>query len=231
MMQKEVHGMTVKLFCSAILKFVLGAVLVGAMLFLPAGSFDYWNAWLFMAILFIPMFLGGIVLMIKNPDLLKKRLNIKEEENTQRVVVLFSGLIFIAGFVLAGLNFRFGWLYLPGWASWVAAVVFLVAFALYAEVLRENAYLSRTVEVQEGQKVIDSGMYGIVRHPMYAVTTIMFLAIPFVLGSIPSFIVFLLYPVFIAKRIVNEEEVLIRGLSGYDDYKTRVKYRLIPYIW
>lgn len=231
MMQKEVHGMTVKLFCSAILKFVLGAVLVGAMLFLPAGSFDYWNAWLFMAILFIPMFLGGIVLMINNPDLLKKRLNIKEEENTQRVVVLFSGLIFIAGFVLAGLNFRFGWLYLPGWASWVAAVVFLIAFALYAEVLRENAYLSRTVEVQEGQKVIDSGMYGIVRHPMYAVTTIMFLAIPFVLGSIPSFIVFLLYPVFIAKRIVNEEEVLTRGLSGYDDYKTRVKYRMIPYIW
>lgn len=231
MMQKEVRGMTVKLFCSAILKFVLGAVLVGAMLFLPAGSFDYWNAWLFMAILFIPMFLGGIVLMIKNPDLLKKRLNIKEEENTQRVVVLFSGLIFIAGFVLAGLNFRFGWLYLPGWASWVAAVVFLVAFALYAEVLRENAYLSRTVEVQEGQKVIDSGMYGIVRHPMYAVTTIMFLAIPFVLGSIPSFIVFLLYPVFIAKRIVNEEEVLTRGLPGYDDYKTRVKYRMIPCIW
>lgn len=223
--------MTTRLFCSALLKFALGVALVGALLFLPAGSIGYWNAWLFMAILFIPMFIGGLVLMARNPDLLRKRLNVKEEESAQRIVILLSGLMFVAGFVLAGLNFRFGWLYLPGWASWIAAVVFLVAFALYAEVLRENAYLSRTVEVQKGQVVIDSGMYGIVRHPMYAVTTIMFLAVPFVLGSLPSLIVFLLYPVFIAKRIGNEEEVLSQGLPGYEEYKAKVKYRMIPFVW
>lgn len=223
--------MTIRLFCSAIVKFALGAVLVAALLFIPAGTLDYWNAWLFMGILFVPMFFAGIILMIMNPDLLKKRLNAKEDEGEQKVVILLSGVMFILGFVLAGLNYRFSWIVLPVWVTWVAAAVFLIAYVLYAEVLRENTYLSRTIEIQDGQEVIDTGMYGVVRHPMYFVTTIMFLAIPLILGSVQSFVVFLLYPFFIAKRISNEEKVLLQGLPGYAEYKAKVKYRLIPFVW
>lgn len=223
--------MTIRLFGSALLKFALGVVLVGVLLFLPAGTFDYWNAWLFLGIIFIPMFVAGIVMMLVNPALLKKRLNVKEEQGEQRSVIMLSGLMFIAGFIIAGLNFRFGWIVLPDWVSWVAAGIFLVAYLLYAEVLRENAYLSRTIEVQEGQRVIDTGMYGIVRHPMYSVTLILFLAIPLVLGSVISFILFLAYPLIIAKRIRNEEQVLEDGLPGYTEYEQNVKYRLIPFIW
>ncbi len=223
--------MTVKLFCSAIIKFTLGVVLVGLLLFLPVGTFNYPNAWLFMGILFIPMFVAGIVMMIKNPKLLEKRLNAKEKENEQSLVIKLSGLMFVAGFVIAGLDFRFGWLPLPKMVSYIAAVVFLLAYLLYAEVLRENTYLSRTIEVQENQKVIDTGLYGIVRHPMYSVTLILFLAMPLVLGSILSFVIFLFYPVLIAKRIKNEEQVLEAELDGYADYKKKVKYRLIPFVW
>ncbi len=223
--------MTVKLFCSAIIKFTLGVVLVGLLLFLPAGTFNYPNAWLFMGILFVPMFVAGIIMMIKNPKLLSKRLNAKEQQNEQSIVIKLSGLMFIVGFVMAGLDFRFGWLPLPKMVSNIAAIVFLLAYLLYAEVLRENTYLSRTIEVQENQKVIDTGLYGVVRHPMYSVTLILFLAMPLVLGSILSFVIFLFYPFLIAKRIKNEEQVLTAELDGYADYKTKVKYRLIPFVW
>ncbi|WP_373249133.1 methyltransferase family protein [Mediterraneibacter gnavus] len=223
--------MTVKLFCSAIIKFVFGVVLVGLLLFLPAGTIQYPNGLLFMVILFVPMFVAGIVMMIKNPKLLEKRLNAKEKENEQSLVIKLSGLMFVAGFVIAGFDFRFGWLPLPKMVSYMAAVVFLLAYLLYAEVLRENTYLSRTIEVQENQKVIDTGLYSIVRHPMYSVTLILFLAMPLVLGSILSFVIFLFYPFLIAKRIKNEEQVLEAELDGYADYKKKVKYRLIPFVW
>lgn len=223
--------MTRGLFYQAILKFVLGVVIVSILIFLPAGTFDYWNGWLFMGILFVPMFFAGIVLMIKNPELLKKRLNVKEEQAEQSLVIKLSGLMFLLGFVIAGLNLRFKWIMLPDQVSWIGAVIFVVSYLLYAEVLRENTYLSRTIEVQNGQKVIDSGLYGIVRHPMYTVTIIMFLSIPFVLGSIISFIVFLTYPVIIAKRIRNEEAVLEKDLDGYIEYKKKVKYKIIPFLW
>lgn len=223
--------MTGKLFCQAILKFILGAALVGLLIFLPAGTVRYWNGWLLMGLLFIPMFFAGIVMMLKNPELLKKRLNARETQAEQSLVIQFSGLMFICGFVLAGLNFRFGWLILPDWAVWTAAVLFLLAYLLYAEVLRENAYLSRTVEVQEGQRVIDTGLYGVVRHPMYAATLLLFLSMPLVLGSPLSFAVFLAYPFIIARRIRNEEQVLERGLTGYAAYKQRIKYRVIPFLW
>ena len=223
--------MTGKLFCQAILKFILGAVLVGLLIFLPAGTVQYWNGWLLMGLLFIPMFCAGIVMMLKNPELLKKRLNSRETQAEQSLVIQLSGLMFICGFVLAGLNFRFGWLILPDWAVWTAAVLFLLAYLLYAEVLRENAYLSRTVEVQEGQRVIDTGLYGVVRHPMYAATLLLFLSMPLVLGSPLSFTVLLAYPFLIARRIRNEEQVLERGLAGYTAYKQRVKYRVIPFLW
>ena len=223
--------MSVKLFFQAITKFVLGVVLIGAMLFLSAGTFEYWNGWLFMGILFIPMFLAGIVLMFKNPELLKKRLNAKEKEGEQRQVLALSGLMFIAGFVIAGLNYRYGWIVLPDIVAIVSAVLFLIAYILYAEVLRENTYLSRTIEVQEDQKVVDTGLYGIVRHPMYAVTILLFLSMPLVLGSIISLVIFLVYPIIIAKRIKNEEEVLERDLKGYKEYQNRVKYKMIPFIW
>lgn len=183
--------MTMKLFWQALLKFFCGVVIVGVLLFLPAGTFDYWNAWLLMGILFVPMFFAGFVMMIKKPGLLKKRLSAKEEQTEQRSVVAFSGLMFILGFLIAGLSYRFGWLILPSWISWVGAGLFLVSYLLYAEVLRENTYLSRTIEVQEGQQVIDTGLYGIVRHPMYSATVILFLSMPLVLGSLLSFIVFL----------------------------------------
>lgn len=223
--------MNKKLFLQAIVKFLLGVVMVGVLVFLPAGTWNFFGGWLFMAVLFVPMFLAGIVMMFKNPELLKKRLNAKEKEDEQSLVIKLSGLMFLAGFIVAGLDFRFGWLPLPKGVSIGAAVVFLVAYALYAEVLRENTYLSRTIEVQEGQKVIDSGLYGIVRHPMYAVTLLLFLAMPLVLGSLISFVVFLAYPFIIAKRIKNEEAFLEKELNGYAEYKNKVKYRLIPFVW
>ena len=215
----------------ALLKFSLGVVAIGILLFLPAGTFHYWKAWLLMGILFIPMLFAGIVLLLKNPDLLKKRLNIKEEQAEQRLVIKLTGLMFLLGFILAGLNFRFGWIIMPDRVSWIGAVVFLFSYMLYAEVLRENTYLSRTVEVRKGQKVVDTGLYGIVRHPMYGVTILLFLSVPLVLGSIISFVVFLAYPVIIAKRIKNEEAVLEKELNGYAEYKNKVKYKIIPYIW
>ena len=220
-----------KLFAEGLVKFSCGLLLVGALLFLPAGSFSYWQAWLLLGILFTPMFCAGLVMMAKSPELLRKRLHAKEEQGEQKQVIAFSGLMFLAAFVLAGLSFRFGWFLLPRWASIAAAAVFLLAYLLYAEVLRENAYLSRTIEVQEGQKVVDTGLYGIVRHPMYAVTLLLFLSMPLVLGSPISFAVMLLYIPLIVKRIRNEECVLAEGLEGYADYMQKVKYRLIPGIW
>lgn len=223
--------MTLKLFFEAIMKVFLGIVLIGALLFLPAGTWNYPSAWLFMGILFIPMIIAGFVMMVKNPDLLKKRLNAKEKQAEQNLVIKLSGLMFLAGFILAGLDFRFGWIVLPNWVSWGAAVVFLLAYVLYAEVLRENTYLSRTIEVQENQKVVDTGLYGIVRHPMYSATILLFLSMPLVLGSVISFVIFLAYPVIIAMRIKNEEQVLEEGLEGYREYKIKVKWRLIPFVW
>ena len=220
-----------KLLIQAILKFLIGILLVGALLFLPAGGFSYWNGWLFAALLFLPMLLLGVVLFIKSPALLEKRLNAKEKQGTQKGVLALSALIFLGGFVLAGLDFRFGWSRVPLGAVIVASVVLLVSYALYAEVMRENAYLSRTIEVQRGQRVIDTGLYGIVRHPMYAVTLWLFLAIPVVLGSFWALAVFALYIPVLVLRIFNEEKVLTAGLAGYADYKKRVKYRLIPFIW
>ncbi|MBR2381770.1 MAG: isoprenylcysteine carboxylmethyltransferase family protein [Clostridia bacterium] len=223
--------MTFKLFIQAILKFALGVVLVGALIFLPAGTLAFAGGWLLMGILFIPMFIAGIVMMIFNPSLLASRLDAKEKEKEQSVVVKLSGLMFIFGFVLAGLDFRFGTLKLPFAVNIAAAVVFLLAYVLYAEVLRENTYLSRSIKVVDGQKVISTGLYGIVRHPMYFATLLLFMSIPFVLGSLISFIVFLAYPVIISKRIKNEEEVLTRELEGYEEYKKKVKYRMLPFIW
>ncbi|MBO6014475.1 MAG: isoprenylcysteine carboxylmethyltransferase family protein [Oscillospiraceae bacterium] len=220
-----------KLFFRAISRFVAGLVLVGLLLFLPAGSIRYAQGWLLMGILFIPMFVAGLIMMKKNPELLKKRLNGKEKEREQREVVLFSGIMFLAAFILAGLSFRFGWLMLPFPVSIIASVIFLAAYALYAEVLRENAYLSRTIEVQEEQKVIDTGLYGVVRHPMYMATVFLFLAMPLVLGAFLSFLVMLCYIPIIVKRIQNEEKVLAEGLQGYEEYRGKVKYRMFPYIW
>ena len=223
--------MTKKLFVSAILKFLLGVVLVGLLVFLPAGTLNYTGGIIFMSVLFVPMLIAGFVMMAKSPELLAKRLNAKEKEREQSVVVKLSGLMFLVGFILAGLDFRYGWIELPFAVSIVGTVVFLIAYILYAEVLRENAYLSRTIEVQQGQKVVDTGLYGIVRHPMYAVTLALFLSMPLILGSLVSFFVFLAYPFLIALRIKNEEKVLTEGLEGYAEYKTKVKYRLIPFIW
>lgn len=223
--------MTAKLFIQAITKYLLGVVGVGLLIFLPAGTLNFYNGLLLMGILFVPMFVAGIVLMFKNPELLKKRLNAKEKLGEQGTVIKLSGLMFILGFVTAGLDFRFGWLRLPTAAVAAATVVFLVSYLLYAEVLRENTYLSRTIEVQEGQKVIDTGIYGIVRHPMYSVTVLLFLSMPLVLGSLYAFIIFLFYPFIIAKRIKSEEAFLEKELAGYREYKTKVKYRLIPFVW
>ena len=223
--------MNKKLFIQAILKFALGALLVGLLVFLPAGTTHFFNGWLFMGILFIPMFFAGIVMMVKNPMLLKSRLDAKEEEKEQSLVVKLSGLMFLVGFIIAGLDYRFGWCILPKSVSIVASLIFLIAYCLYAEVLRENTYLSRTIEVQENQKVVDTGLYGIVRHPMYAVTLLLFMSMPLVLGSVFSFIIFLAYPFIIAKRIRHEEEFLEKELDGYAEYKKKVKYRLIPFIW
>jgi protein-S-isoprenylcysteine O-methyltransferase Ste14 len=223
--------MTKKLFFEAIAKFLLGVLLVAILVFLPAGTLDFLQGWLFMSILFIPMFFAGIVMMIKNPALLKSRLDAKEKQNDQSLVVKLSGLMFICGFVVAGLGYRFSWYVLPLWTSYLFCALFLLAYILYAEVLRENTYLSRTIKVEEGQKVIDTGLYGIVRHPMYTVTLILFLSIPLMLGSLHAFIIFLAYPFIIAKRIKGEEELLTKELVGYSEYKNKVKYRLIPFIW
>ena len=223
--------MNKKLFVNGTVKFLSGLILVALPLFLSAGSFSYWNAWLFMGILFIPMFMAGLILMKKNPYLLERRLDMKEKQSEQKTVIALSGIMFLLGFVVAGLDYRFQWIKLPEWLVIVGAVVFLIAYGLYAEVLRENTYLSRTIEVQENQKVIDTGLYGIVRHPMYAVTLLLFLSMPIVLGSVISFIVFLAYPFIIAGRIKNEEKVLEEGLAGYKEYKRKVKYRLVPFVW
>ena len=213
-----------KLFVKAITKFLSGLILVGLLLFLPAGTFAYPQGWLLMGILFVPMFIAGL-------ELLRKRLNVKEEQAEQKTVILLSGLMFLASFIIAGLNFRFGWIRLPLWVSYAAALLFLAGYVLYAEVLRENVWLSRTVEVQENQKVIDTGLYGIVRHPMYMSTLILFLAMPLVLGSVISFVIMLLYIPIIAKRIRNEEQVLENGLEGYTEYRKRIRYKVIPFVW
>lgn len=223
--------MSTKLFFEAITKFFLGVVVVGVLLFLPAGTLSFVNGWLLMGILFVPMFCAGIVMMSKDPALLAKRLNAKEKRGDQSLVVKLSGLMFLVGFIVAGLGVRFDWYILPKGVSYVAAAVFIIAYILYAEVLRENTYLSRTIEVQENQRVIDTGLYGIVRHPMYAVTLLLFLSMPLVLGSVYGFIVFLAYPFIIAKRIKGEEEFLEKELAGYCEYKQKVQYRLIPFIW
>ena len=220
-----------KLIFNALTKYIFGLLLVGVLLFLPAGSFGYMNGWLFVGLLFLPMLLLGVVLLIRSPQLLEKRLNANETEKTQKRVVAVAGLLFILGFVVAGLDFRFGWSRIPFWVVAAASVVMLVSYGLYAEVMRENAYLSRTIEVQDDQKIVDTGLYGIVRHPMYAVTVWLFLSIPVVLGSWWSFLCFLPYVAVIVVRIQNEEKVLETGLCGYSEYKKRVKYRLLPLIW
>jgi len=223
--------MKLKLLMQTIFKFVFGIVFFGALLFWPAGTLNFYNAWLFMGLLFIPMFILGIVLFVKNPELLEKRIKGKEKENTQKIVVLLTLIMFIAGFVVAGFDFKYGWTTLPNWAVIIGSIILVVSYAVYAEVMRENTYLSRNVEVQENQKVIDTGLYGIVRHPMYMATTFLFMSFPIVLGSLISFIIFLPLPILLAKRIKNEEEVLEKGLEGYKEYKQKVKYKMIPFIW
>ena len=223
--------MNTKLFFEAIIKFILGVVIIGLLIFVPANTINYWNGWLFMGLLFIPMFIAGLFMMVKSPDLLRKRLNAKEKENEQKLVVKLSGLMFLVGFIIAGLNYRFGLVIIPNYIVIISSIIFIIAYTLYAEVLRENAYLSRTIEIQENQKVIDTGLYGIVRHPMYAATILLFLSMPLVLGSMISFAIFLVYPFIIAKRIKNEEEVLEKELKGYTEYKKKVKYKMIPFIW
>lgn len=220
-----------KLFINALTKFICGILLVGLLIFLPAGTFFYLCGWLFMGILFIPIFIMGFVLFIKSPDLLKERLNGKEKEKTQKGVVLFSGIIFLGGFIMAGFDFRFGWSTVPMPVIIVASILFLASYGLYAEVMRENAYLSRTIKVSENQKVISTGLYAIVRHPMYSATILMFLMIPIILGSWWSLLIFLGYPIVITVRIINEEKILTAQLDGYKEYKQKVKYRLIPFIW
>lgn len=221
----------IKLFFQAIIKFILGVLVIGLLLFIPANTIYYWNGWLFMGLLFVPMSIAGIILMIKNPELLRKRLNAKEKENEQKQVIILSGLMFLLGFIIAGLNYKYNWIIIPNIVVIISSILFILAYILYAEVLRENTYLSRTIEVQENQKVIDTGLYGIVRHPMYAATILLFLTIPLILGSIVSFVIFLVYPIIISKRIKNEEKVLEKELLGYAEYKDRVKYKVIPFVW
>ena len=223
--------MSIKFFFKAILKFLLGVILVGLLIFVPANSFRFYNGWLFMGLLFIPMFIAGIILMFKNPELLKIRLNAKEKENEQKEVLMYSAIMFILGFILAGLNYRYDWFILPKYIVIIASVIFIISYILYAEVLRENTYLARTIEVLDNQKVVDTGMYAIVRHPMYMVTILLFWMMPIILGSVISFVVFLVYPFIIVKRIKNEEEVLLKDLKGYKEYTKKVKYRLIPFVW
>ena len=223
--------MTKELFLQAIGKYISGLILFCLLLFVPAGTIRYPNGWLLIAVLFIPMFIAGLVMMSKNPELLRKRLNAKEEENEQKAVVALSGVMFLAAFIVAGLNFRFKWVVVPKWLVIISTVVFLLSYVMYAEVLRENTYLSRTVEVQENQKVIDTGLYGVIRHPMYSSTLGLFLSMGLILGSPVSFVIMLLYIPIIAKRMNNEEIVLEEGLEGYSKYKTKVKYKVLPFIW
>ena len=223
--------MTKKLFFQAIIKFLFGLILFALLLFVPAGTIMFWNGWLLIVVLFVPMFVAGIVMMIKNPKLLEKRLNAKEKEQEQKAVVALSGLMFLAAFIVAGFNFRFSWIVIPNWVVIVGTVIFLLAYAMYAEVLRENTYLSRTVEVQENQKVIDTGLYGIVRHPMYSATLLLFIPMGIILGSPISSAILLIYIPIIGKRMKNEEKVLEEGLEGYKEYKTRVRYKVIPFVW
>jgi len=220
-----------KLLIQAITKFLMGLIMVSILLFLPAGTIHYWNAWLFMGVLFIPMFIAGLILLLKSPNLLSKRLNVKEKETEQKQVIGLSLLMFVGGFIVAALDFRYSWSKLPDWVIIAAMIIFLISYGLYAEVMRENAYLSRTIEVQENQKVIDTGLYGIVRHPMYFVTVLLFLSMPFILGSVYAFIIFLIYPLILVKRIKNEEAILREELTGYAEYTKKVKYRIIPFIW
>ena len=220
-----------KLLAEALTKFTCGLLLVGLLIFLPAGTLQYTYGWMLMGLLFIPMLIAGFIMLAKSPEFLKKRLDVKEKQGTQKGVVAVSGLMFIAGFVLAGLDYRFGWSAMPNWVNIAASVVFLLDYALYAEVMRENAYLSRTVKVEEGQTVVDIGLYGIVRHPMYAVTIELFLMMPLVLGSWWALIVFAIYPAVIVVRLKDEEELLTRELPGYEEYKKKVKWRLLPFIW
>ena len=220
-----------KLFIQAITKFILGFIIIALLLFLPAGTLNYWNAWLFICILFVPMFIVRIILMIKNPNLLRKRLNAKEKESEQEMLLLLGGVMFICGFIVSGLNYRLNWIILPKRIVFIATLIFISTYILYGEVLRENMYLSRIIEIQEDQKVIDTGLYSIVRHPMYSSTILLFLSIPLILGSLLSFLIFMLYPIIIANRIKNEEQVLEQGLKGYSEYKKKVKYKVVPFIW
>ena len=220
-----------KLFIEALTKFLLGIVSVALLIFLPAGTLKYWNGWLFMAILFIPMFVAGIVMYVKKPELLERRLKINEEQKEQKIITKLNGIMFVVGFIVAGLDYRFGWSVLAEWISVVASFIFIVAYLIYAEVLRENLYLSRVIEVAEGQKVIDTGLYSFVRHPMYFITLFLFLAMPIVLGSLYSFLIFLMHPLIIVCRINNEEKLLEKELEGYKEYKEKVRYRLIPFLW
>ena len=223
--------MSINLFIEAIIKVTLGVLIIALLLFFPAKTITYWNAWLFLGLLVIPMFIAGIVMMIKSPELLKKRLKAKEEQTEQKLVIVLSAIMFITGFIVAGLNYRYEWLILPKNMVIISSIIFVLAYILYAEVLRENKYLSRTIEIQENQEVIDKGLYGIIRHPMYAATIFLFLSMPLILGSIHSFVIFLIYPFIISKRIKNEEELLEKDLKGYSEYKKKVKYKIIPFIW
>ena len=220
-----------KLMASAGIKLLMGLVLVGVLIFIPAGTIHFFNGWLLVAVLFVPMLIAGVVMALRSPELLKKRLNAKEKEVEQRSVVAMSGIMFVAAFVVAGFNYRYSWMVMPAWAVWSAVALLLLSYIMYAEVLRENAYLSRIIEVQEGQKVIDTGLYGIIRHPMYSATVLMFLSMPLVLASLPSFVIMLAYVPLIVKRIKNEERVLLEGLDGYDEYCRKVRYRIIPFIY
>lgn len=223
--------MTGKLILKALCKYIAGLVVAGALIFVPAGALNYFNGWLFMGLLFVPMLIAGMILMFKNPELLEKRLNAKEKQNDQGLVIMLSGLMFLAGFIVSGLGFRFHWYQLPLWGVIAASVIFVLAYIMYAEVLRENTFLSRTIEVQENQTVVDTGLYGIVRHPMYTSTLLLFMTMPLILGSVFGFIIFLAYPFIIAKRIKGEEAFLEQELNGYREYKQKVKYRLIPFVW
>ena len=220
-----------KLFFEAIIKFSLGVVLIGLLVFLPAGSLNYLNGWIFMGVLFIPMFVAGIVMLIKSPNLLRSRLDAKEKQKEQSLVVKLSGLMFIAGFIVAGLDYKYNWIEVPMFVSYIATGFFVFAYIMYVFVLKQNAYLSRTIKVQENQKVVSTGLYGVVRHPMYSATIILFLAMPLILGSLISFFIFLVYPILIGFRAVNEEKVLAKELDGYTEYMQKVKYRIIPFIW
>lgn len=215
----------------ALIKFAAGMLTVMLLIFIPAGTLHYTNGWILTGILFIPMLITGIIMSVKNPELLEKRLNSKEKISVQKNIIIFSGMVFLAGFIVAGLNYRFKWLLIPQWVVIISSIVFLLSYVMYAEVLRENTYLSRTIELQENQKVIDTGLYGIVRHPMYSATVFMFLSMPLILGSLISFVIFLLYPAVIVKRISGEEKFLENNLDGYSQYKNKIKYRLIPFIW